>query len=68
MVSTAEGFLSFFMNYIGTIRPMLTGQIKTVGMLKLVKLIWFIKANQWFFGPNRSFAKATFYRLLSFPN
>lgn len=68
MISTAEGFLAYFMGYIGTIRPMLTGKISAIGLLKLTKLIWFIKANQWFFGPNRSYAKGVFYRMYNHPN
>jgi hypothetical protein len=63
MTAPAKVFLDYFLGRIGVIRPFLTGKIKAKGMLNLMKLIWYIKANQRFFGANRSFADGVFYRM-----
>lgn len=63
MIAKAETFLDYFMGKLGAIRPMIFFKIKGVGMLKLTKLVWFIKENIMLFSPNRNFAQAVFYSI-----
>lgn len=66
LTAPAEVFLEYFLGNMGIIRPLLLLKIKVdslFSMLKLLKIIWFIKINIGFFQNNRTLARAVFWKM-----
>ncbi|MBD3352996.1 MAG: hypothetical protein GF364_16050 [Candidatus Lokiarchaeota archaeon] len=60
--SPAMVLLNYFLGVYGAVRPLLFGKIKSAGMPSLLKLVWFVKRCHGFFGANKSYARAVFFR------
>ena len=63
IISTAPLFFDFFMDRLGTIRPILTGKLKLKKMLNILKVFWFVRLSLKFFNKHQSTSEAMFRKL-----
>ena len=65
MTTDGVTLFRYFLGELGTIKPLfpIIGKIKAAGMLKLIKLVWFVKITQQFYSENTSFARAVFDKM-----
>jgi len=63
ITSTGPTFFDYFMSRIGVIRPILLGKMKVKGMLKVLKVFWFILTMLKVFKGNQTLSEAFFWQL-----
>ncbi|MGV9198956.1 MAG: hypothetical protein ACOC44_03890 [Promethearchaeia archaeon] len=62
VIGEGQDFLEYFMGGHAII-PILLGKVKVKGMLKSIKVLWFINLSLDFFSTRQTFSRATFSKL-----
>ncbi|MFO8020566.1 MAG: hypothetical protein R6U96_18230 [Promethearchaeia archaeon] len=62
VIGEARDFLEYFMGG-HAILPILLGKVKVKGLLKSIKVLWFINLSLDFFSTRQTFSYATFHKL-----
>jgi len=64
VTASAENFLEYFLGGHAII-PILLMKLKVKGMLKIMKVLWFINLSLKFFATHQTFTRATFGKLFT---
>ncbi|MHA1897630.1 MAG: hypothetical protein ACTSU2_09575, partial [Promethearchaeota archaeon] len=66
MIADSETFVNYFIGRYGAIMPILTGKVKVKKMLKVMKLLWFIKEMHKYFKDNLPYAMGVYKTLYKY--